>query len=54
MLAGILQVPGGKEVLLSSRYFSVISSVIRSELIKAACTRESFYGGCSNNSYGVV
>lgn len=52
MLAGILQVPEEKEVLLSSRYFSVISSVIRSELIKAVC--KSFYGGCSNNSDHVV
>lgn len=54
MLAGILQVPEVKEVLLSSRYFSVISSVIRRELIKAVCTCKSFYGGLSNNSYRAV
>lgn len=54
MLSGILQVPEVKEVLLSSRYFNVISNVIRSELIKAVCTCKSFYGGCSSNSYGVI
>lgn len=54
MLAGTLQVPEVKEVVLSSGYFRVVSSVIRSELIKAACTSKPFYGGSSNNSYGVV
>lgn len=34
MLSSILQVPEVKEVLLSSRYFNVISDVIRSELLK--------------------
>ena len=54
MLSGILQVPEVKDVLLSSRYFNVISNVIRSELIKAVCTYKSFYGGRSSNSYGII
>lgn len=54
MLSGILQIPEVKEVLLSSRYFNVISNVIRSELVKAVCTCKSSYGGCSGNLYGVI